>query len=57
MPEFIEVDPGERFLPPSRPQGAAPFKLARQTAKYGDSLNGMPPLQVTRTPQVKETLP
>jgi hypothetical protein len=48
MPEFIDVDPGEVHLPPSRAQGADPYKLARQIAKHGDSLDGMPPLQVVR---------
>jgi hypothetical protein len=48
MPEFIDVDPGELHLPPSRSQGADPGKLARQIAKFGASLKGMPPLQVTR---------
>jgi len=48
MPEFIQIDPGELHLPPSRSQGADPGKLARQIAKYADSLNGMPPLQLTR---------
>jgi hypothetical protein len=48
MPEFIDVDPGELHLPPSRAQGADPYKLARQIAKHGDSLDGMPPLQVVR---------
>ncbi len=48
MPEFIDVDPGDLHLPPSRPQGADPGKLARQIARHGDSLDGMPPLQVVR---------
>ncbi len=48
MPEFLNVDPGELHLPPSRSQGADPAKLARQIAKYGNSLDGMPPLQITR---------
>ena len=48
MPEFIEVDPGELYLPPSRSQGADAGKLARQTAKYGNSIVGMPPLEVVR---------
>jgi hypothetical protein len=48
MPEFIQVDPGELYLPPSRPQGADPGKLARQVAKHGSSLDGMLPLQVVR---------
>ncbi|MEX0702735.1 MAG: hypothetical protein WD069_11635 [Planctomycetales bacterium] len=48
MLEFIEVDPGELHLPPSRSQGADPAKLARQIARHGISLDGMPPLQVIR---------
>jgi hypothetical protein len=48
MAELIDVDPGELHLPPTRSQGADPFKLARQIAKHGDSLDGMPPLQVIR---------
>ncbi len=48
MSEIIEVDPGELHVPPSRPQGADPGKLARQIARYGDSLDGMPLLEVVR---------
>jgi hypothetical protein len=48
MAEFIDVDPGELYLPPTRPQGPDPGKLARQIAKHGDSLDGMPSLQVIR---------
>ena len=48
MPEFLDVDPGELYLPPTRGQGADPGKLARQIAKHGNSLDGMPPLQVVR---------
>lgn len=48
MREFIEIDPGELHLPPSRSQGADPAKLARQIAQHGNSLAGMPPLQVVR---------
>ncbi|MCY2988311.1 MAG: hypothetical protein NTY19_10680 [Planctomycetota bacterium] len=48
MREFITVDPGELYLPPSRSQVADPAKLARQIACYGDSLDGMPALQVVR---------
>jgi hypothetical protein len=48
MPVFIDVDPGELHLPPSRAQGADPAKLARQIAQHGNSLAGMPPLQVVR---------
>ena len=48
MPILIQVDPGECHLPPSRSQGADPAKLARQIARYGNSLAGMPPLQLVR---------
>lgn len=48
MSELIAVDPGELHLPPSRPQGADPGKLARQIAKFSTSLEGMPPLQIIR---------
>src|ERR1022692_942483 len=48
MAEFIDVDPGELYLPPSRRQGADPGKLARQLSKHGNSLDGMPPLQLVR---------
>jgi hypothetical protein len=48
MAEFIDVDPAELYLPPSRSQGADAGKLARQIAKHGNSLDGMPPLQLVR---------
>jgi hypothetical protein len=48
MPEFIDVDPAELYLPPSRAQGADPGKLARQIAKHGNLLDGIPPLQLVR---------
>jgi hypothetical protein len=49
MREFLDVDPAELFLPTGiRSQGADPAKLARQIAKYGDSLKGMPPLELIR---------
>ncbi len=48
MSELIEVDPGELYLPASRSEGADPAKLQRQIARYGASLDGMPPLQVFR---------
>ena len=46
--QLIDVDPAELHLPPSRAQGADPAKLARQIAKHGKSLAGMPPLQLVR---------
>lgn len=48
MSEFIQVDPGELHLPPSRRQGADPGKLTRQIAKHGSLLDGIPPVQVIR---------
>ena len=48
MPEFLDVDPAELHLPTTRPQGADPGKLARQIAKHGDSLDGMPRLLLIR---------
>jgi hypothetical protein len=48
MAEFLDVDPGELYLPPSRRQGADPGKLARQINQHGSSLDGMPPLEVIR---------
>lgn len=42
---FLDVDPRELRLPGSR-QTADPVKLARQVARFGNSLDGMPPLVV-----------
>lgn len=47
-PEFIDVDPADLHLPPSRSGGADPGKLQRQIARYGLSIDGMPPLWVSR---------
>jgi len=47
-PRFIRVDPAELYLPTTRRQGADLAKLARQIAKYGISLDGMPPLELIR---------
>jgi len=46
--EFIQVDPATLHVPPGRPQGADPGKLARQISQYGKSIGGMPPLEVVR---------
>lgn len=49
MREFVMVDPAGLYLPPGvRSQGADPAKLARQIAAHGSSLDGMPPVEVTR---------
>ena len=48
MSDFLRVDPGDLYLPPSRSNGADPTKLTRQISRHGNSLTGMPPIQVTR---------
>ena len=45
---FLYVDPRTLRLPPSRLDGADPVKLHRQIARYGQSVQGMPPLFVYR---------
>jgi len=47
-PRIIQVDAAELRVPPGRPQRADPGKLARQIAKYGKSVDGMPPLHLIR---------
>ena len=47
MDRFREVDPGDLYLPPPRASGADPFKLAEQIRRFGDSVLGMPPVEVT----------
>jgi hypothetical protein len=42
MADYRNVDPRELRVPPSRHQGADPFKLARQVALFGASADGMP---------------
>jgi RHS repeat-associated protein len=44
----LTVDPGTLRLPPTRAEGADPFKLSQQMQQYGDSTEGMPPIQVTQ---------
>ena len=46
--EFLEVDPATLHLPGSRRDGADFTKLQRQFARFGTSIAGMPPLQVSR---------
>jgi hypothetical protein len=49
MSEFLMVDPAQLHLPTGiRSRGADPAKLARQIARHGNRLDGMPPVQVTR---------
>ena len=47
---FLDVDPRTLRVPGSRRSGADPWKLHRQIAKYGNSTQGMPPLEVSRGP-------
>lgn len=41
-PTFLDVDPGELHVPPSRLTGADPVKLHRQIRQFGASCAGMP---------------
>jgi hypothetical protein len=45
---FLDVDPRELRLPTSRRSGADPYKLHRQIAQFGTSVQGMPTLEVSR---------
>jgi hypothetical protein len=49
-PEFRDVDPRELRAPAARRSGADPYKLQRQIARYGDSTDGMPPLEALEAP-------
>lgn len=46
--QLVDVDPRLLHLPTSRLSGADPFKLHRQTARFGASTAGMPPPCVFR---------
>jgi hypothetical protein len=46
--EFLDVDPRDLRLPKSRQLGADPFKLQQQIARFGASMQGMPPIEVSR---------
>jgi hypothetical protein len=46
--EILHVDPASLHLPGSRNDGADPWKLQRQIARYGKSTAGMPPIGVSR---------
>jgi hypothetical protein len=48
LPEFLDVDPRSLHLPTTRPTGADPVKLQRQIARYGSSIQGIPPIFVYR---------
>lgn len=41
-PVYVDVDPRTLRLPSSRRHGADPAKLARQIARHGRSVQGMP---------------
>jgi len=45
---FFDVDPRTLRLPGSRRSGADLLKLHRQIAQFGTSVEGMPPLEVSR---------
>lgn len=46
--EFLEVDPAALHLPGARREGAEPIKLVSQLARFGNSIDGMPPPEVKR---------
>ena len=46
---IIQVDPRDLFLPPSRHEGADPGKYHRAVHRFGDSIDGMPPIQLLTT--------
>lgn len=46
--ELLEVDPARLHLPGGRRDGADPLKLHRQLPRHGMSIDGMPPLEVSR---------
>ena len=46
--EFLEVDPTNLHLPGGRRDGADLSKLQRQVSRFGRSIAGMPPLEVSR---------
>lgn len=46
--EFLDVDPAGLHLPGSRRDGADPLKLLRQFSRFGQSMNGMPIIEVSR---------
>jgi hypothetical protein len=45
---FLDIDPRLLRLPNSRRQGADPYKLQVQIARFGRSTDGMPALEVYR---------
>ncbi len=45
---FLDVNPRTLRLPNSRRTGADPYKLHRQIAAFGNSVQGMPPLEVSQ---------
>lgn len=44
----MHVDPSSLHLPGSRRDGADPGKLQRQIARHGNSIHGMPAVEVKR---------
>lgn len=46
--EHIWIDPALLHLPGSRRDGADPLRLHNQYKRYGNSLTGMPPIEIKR---------
>src|SRR5258707_12551967 len=49
-PWIRDVDPNDLRLPPSRANGADPWKLHQQFRRFGSSKDGMPPIFVFEDP-------
>lgn len=49
-PQIRQVDPRELRLPPSRGDGADPWKLHQQIYEFETSSSGMPPILVYEDP-------
>jgi hypothetical protein len=45
---FLDVDPRTLRVPGSRRSEPDPFRLQRQIAQFGDSVEGMPTIEVSR---------
>jgi len=45
---YLDVDPRHLRLPRSRSSGADPYRLRQQIARYGNTVIGMPVIEVSR---------
>ena len=47
MPRFLDVDPGDLRLPPSREDGPVASRYQSQVQRFGGSIDRMPRIEVT----------